>query len=177
MRKSGMLCTVVYVAAVLVGTMRAALPNPTDPPAASPIGRWYWSLPGWGCYSPPFPAGYQVRVPIGPGVDAFLGGGQSQFTDAPLDAEFTRVGAIYDPAHRVGLFNEHGQDRGSYLLIANVGAPPVAVKEKDLSALAMGDQICKDIGPDIKREQVLGYVIFHANRVAVLVWNRINCAI
>ncbi len=230
MRKSGMLCTVVYVAAVLVGTMRAALPNPTDPPAASPIGRWYWSLPGWGCYSPPFPAGYQVRVPIGPEVDAFLGGGQSQFTDAPLDAEFTRVGAIYDPAHRVGLFNEHGQDRGSYLLIANVGAPPVAVKEKDLSALAMGgkvhlgdtvekvraafsapsafhlttmsgcafphaaaysaaifygpphhppatDQICKDIGPDIKREQVLGYVIFHANRVAVLVWNRINCAI
>lgn len=101
------------------------------------------TLPGWGCYSSPYPAAYRVKLPIGPEV-AVLTGPQTTnaaFTDAPLDLPFTRIGAIYDPASHVALFKEHGQDRGSYLLIAGAGTPPVAVKEKSLAALAMGGKV------------------------------------
>ncbi len=152
MRKSKPIHTIVYVAAVLAITTRAAPAAPPQPTAASPIGRWYHSLPGWGCYAAPFPAGYQVKAQIGPEVDRFLGnprdaenparfGMRAQFTDAPLNVPFTRIGAIYDPTHRIGLFQEEGQDRGSFLLIANAGAPPATVKERDLSALAMGGNV------------------------------------
>jgi hypothetical protein len=149
-RKSKSIYTLVYVAAVLASTTWAMPAAPTLPPAASAIARWYRSLPGWGCYAPPYPAGYQVRIPIGPEVDAVLGNPRvnpvnfrmrAQFTDAPLDVPFTRIGAIYDPAHRIGFFQEVGQDRGSFLLIADVAAPPVSVKERNLSALAMGGMV------------------------------------
>jgi len=95
-------------------------------------------------------SGYQVAVAIGPEVDVFLGyprGGRhpgatlSNFTVAPLNLPFTHLGTIYDPVHRIGLFYEFGQDRLSSRLIANIGAPPVAVKERDLSALAMGGKV------------------------------------
>jgi hypothetical protein len=152
MRESNSIYTIVYVAAVLAGTMRAAPAVPAQPQAASAIGRWYQSLPGWGCYAAPLPAGYQVKVPIGPEVDGFLGnpraaensarfGMRVQFTDRPLNVPFTRIGAIYDPAHRIALFQEEGQDRGNFRLIDNAGVPPVTVKEKDLSALAMGGEV------------------------------------
>ena len=242
MRKSKSIYTIVYVAAVLAGTMGAAPAPQAQAAAASPLGRWYHSLPGWGCYAALFPAGYQVKVPIGPEVDTFLGnprdaenparfGMRAQFTDAALNPPFTRIGAIYDPARRIGLFQEEGQDRGSFLLIANAGAPPVTVNEKNLSALAMGGKVhlgdtldkvraafsvpatfhltttmgcafpqaaaysavifygpphhppisarynnCRNVGPDIKHEQVLGTVVFRANRVAALEWNYAVCA-
>src|SRR5271166_2918129 len=136
MRKSALLCALVYIAAILAGTTRAAPADPTEPPAQSALGRWYRSLPGWGCAAAKFPAAYQVRAPIGPDIDAFVGPpGKAGFTDAPIISDLLRVGAIYDQAHRIGLFDEHGTDIGHYLLIANVGAPPAAVKEKNLSSL------------------------------------------
>lgn len=152
MRDSKPTYIVACVAAVLASTALVAPAVPNQPPAASPLGRWYRSLPGWGCYAAPFPAGYQVKVPIGPEVDTLLGNPRDaensapfrmrgQFTDAPLNVPFTRIGAIYDPAHRIGLFQEAGQDRGSFLLIANVEAPPVTVNERSLSALAMGGMV------------------------------------
>jgi hypothetical protein len=226
-------CTLLYATAVLAGTMRAAPADPTQPPAESAVGRWYRSLPGWGCAAARFPAAFQVKAPIGPEIDALVGGKSEEavFTDAPIINDLLRVGAIYDPAHRIALFDEHGTDIGHYLLIADVGAPPAAVKERDLSALAMGgkvhlgdtldkvraafgvpatvhltttsgcafpqaasysrvifygpphhppipsaDNLCRDVGQDIKREQTLGYAVFRANRVAVLEWNYGACA-
>jgi hypothetical protein len=130
----------------------AAPAVPAAPSADSPVGRWYRSLPGGECYTnlPESTPGYQVAVPIGPEVDAFLGYPResrhpgaplSTFTVAPLNKPFTQLGAIYDSAHKIGLFYEFGQDRLSTRVIANAGAPPVAVKERDLSALAMGGKV------------------------------------
>ena len=65
----------------------------------------------------------------------------SAFTGAALDDDLTRIGAIDDPNHHSALFWEHGQDRGSYLLIAGAGAPPVPVNETNLSKLAMGGKV------------------------------------
>jgi hypothetical protein len=233
MSKLRLIWTLVYAAAVLIGTTRMAPANPTEPVAASAVGRWYESLPGWGCGAARLPAAYRVTSPIGPELDAFRGRdeGKSEFTVAPLRDGLAWIGAIYDPTHRIGIFHEYGTDLGKYLLIANVGAPPVAVKGKGLSALAMGGKVhlgdtldkvraafsvpstfhlttmsgcafpeaaaysaaifygpphhppisaeynlCRDFGPDIQREQILGYVVFRTNRVAVLVWDYAACA-
>ncbi len=108
--------------------------------------RWYRSLPDLGKTEhgvgiplcPPYPAGYRLKLPIGPEIIAFLCRDRvSEFTEAPIGALDDRVDAIYDRAHRIGFFHEHGTDIDHYLLIAGAEAPPVTVKEKDLSGLAM----------------------------------------
>jgi len=155
MQQVKLACALVSLAAVLAGTTQtapAAPAVPAAPSADSPLGRWYRSLAGGECYTnlPESKSGYQVAAAIGPEVDAFLGYPRekrhpgaplSTFTVAPLNKPFTHIGAIYDSAHRTGLFFEFGQDRLTTRLIANVGAPPLAVKERDLSALAMGGKV------------------------------------
>lgn len=136
------LCAAVCAAAVLAVTTQVA--SARIPASPSAEGRWFQAQPGWGCYEPPIPAAYQVRASIGPEVDALLGNaaaGSNRFTVAPLNVPFTHVGALYDPVHRLALFQEFGQDRGSYYLVANPGAPPTAVRQRSLSALAMGGKV------------------------------------
>lgn len=154
MKRAGMrplppIVTLVYAAAVLAGTLRTAFAAPVEPTAESPLVRWYQSLPGLektshGIGIPvmmcrPLPAGSRVNVPIGSEIQAFLGrDGMAGSTNARIGSQDDVVDAFYDRPHRIGLFYEHGTDIDQYLLVANAGAPPVAVKEKDLSALAMG---------------------------------------
>jgi hypothetical protein len=100
------------------------------------------SLPNWGdCGSHFYPAAHLVQAAIGPEVDAFPGKpGWTTYRGAGL--HWYEISAIYDPAHRIGLFYESdGNALRQYLLIANAGPPPVAVKERDLSAVAMGGKV------------------------------------
>ena len=233
MRVRVLVYTVAYAGAIFAAALQPAQAQAAAPTAASALGRWYRSLPGWGCYAPPYPAAYQVKLPIGPEVDAFAGPATSSaaFTDAPLDDGLTRIGAIYDPALRTALFKEHGQDRGSYALVANATTPPVAVKQRNLATLSMGGKVhlgdtlenvrielgepglrlttmsscafpqaaayaaatvygpphhpalsatevfCRETGPDIKRGQTLGTIVFRADRVVVLIWNYEACSV
>ncbi len=148
MHRSPLVVTLVYVAAFLGNAMSPADAAPAQP-RESPLAHWYRSLPGLeqtndGSGIPlmmcrPRPTGYRAKVAIGSDVATFLGrGGMTGSTSARIGAQDVVVDALYDRAHRIGLFYEHGTDINHYLLVANTGAPPVAVKEKDLSALAMG---------------------------------------
>lgn len=227
MRKVGLIRTLIYAVIVLTGAMHAVLAAWDDAPAVGPLGPWFYkSLPTKDrCEDPHFPAAYQVEAPIGPELFAFVG--SSKLTMRRADPPLSRIGAMYDSRHRIGLFYEsNGNELRQYLLIANVGAPPVAVKEKDLSVLSMGGRVhlgdtldkvrsafsvpstfhlttmsgcgfppragysavifygpphhpptpkkfnhLLNLGPDIETGQALGYVVFRANRVAILMWH------